>query len=92
MTTTDTITRAELYWDDADPMNEGWAYRLHFADGREESAAYGTAWCCLTNAELPAAMVYILREFGVFIAEGDVAVEDRDGGYAIYTAKEAANA
>lgn len=34
-----TVRRVEIFWDDQDSTDEGWAYRVHYTDGHEESGA-----------------------------------------------------
>lgn len=33
------VRRVEIFWDDQDSTDEGWAYRVHYTDGHEESGA-----------------------------------------------------
>lgn len=33
------VRRVEIFWDDQDSADEGWAYRVHYTDGHEESGA-----------------------------------------------------
>ena len=35
------LTQAMIYWDNQDKANEGWAYRVRFSDGHEESGEWG---------------------------------------------------
>ena len=37
------VTKIELFWDDQDSTDEGWAYRVHFGDGHEEDGQCGSA-------------------------------------------------
>lgn len=40
MPATRTMTEATIYWDTQDLSNEGWAYRVKFDDGHEESGEW----------------------------------------------------
>jgi hypothetical protein len=39
---TRTLDTAIAYWDDQDPTNTGWAYRLTYSDGHQESGGLDT--------------------------------------------------
>ena len=74
-------TKIEIYWDAQDRTNEGWVLRTTYSDGHRESDPYdASSDACLSDCIIDAAH----RE-GTTITSDDVAVEDRDGGYAIWS-------
>lgn len=89
MTTTRTATECKIYWDTQDPANEGWAYRVLFSDGHEESGAW--EWDLprqATIGQLQDAVVTLAYEHDIAIAAGDVAGDESvDGGYAEWIAE-----
>jgi hypothetical protein len=70
---TRTLDTAIAYWDDQDPTNTGWAYRLTYSDGHQESGGL--------DAEDDAAALYelgtlVIRDGGpwyrpVYRSDGD---------------------
>jgi hypothetical protein len=82
------LTQVEIYWDSQDPNNEGWAERLTYDDGHQESGP-----CDLidtpeaSRTELQEAIVALAWQNGIEIRDDEVAVEPNvDGGYAEWTA------
>jgi hypothetical protein len=76
-TETTTMTEATIYWDSQDPTNEGWACRVRFSDGHEETS--GWDWPLTRDDELPDAVVTLAWAFGNKILASDVAVEGMCG-------------
>jgi hypothetical protein len=81
-----TITEATIYWDAQDPDDEGWAWRIKWNHGGEESGPWD-AECDGSITQLEEAVVSLAGQHGATIETGMVACEpDIDGGYAVYTA------
>ena len=89
MTTTATrqATQVTIYWDAQDIANEGWAFRVRFSDGHEESGAYDNLGMNATAAQLRDAVVALAWEHDVEISP-DLVIADPniDGGYAEWQA------
>lgn len=75
-TATRQLVRATIYWDSQDSDNEGWAYRVQYDDGHEETGP----WDGPASAAVDAMVVTLAHQHGVTITKGDVACEDVDGG------------
>ena len=71
-----------VYWDNQDRNNEGWAYRVVLANGREESGEVAD------SDTLEHAIASVCWMLGVAGIEQGFAISQEDGGYAIWTAQE----
>lgn len=81
------LTQAEIYWDSQDRANEGWAFRLTYEDGHQESGEWeGSTPIDAAHSHLEDAVVDLAYENGVEIERGNVAAEPKqDGGYACWS-------
>lgn len=89
MTTTATrrATQVTIYWDSQDSSNEGWAYRIRFSDGHEESGSHDGLGMNATAAQLRDAVVSLAWEHDVEVSSDSVTAEPNvDGGYAEWQA------
>ena len=82
---TTTITEIKVYWDTQDPANEGWAYTIYGEDRIIESGPIEFLEDFADGGSLQEAVVNLAAEHGVDIETGDVATEQHDGGFAIWT-------
>lgn len=71
-----------VYWDNQDKQNEGWAYRVKYPKGREESGAVADSH---TLEHAIASVCWLLALPGI---EPDFAICQEEGGCAIWTASE----
>ena len=88
MKTNRTVTRVLIYWDSQDSINEGWAYRVTFSDGTEESGISGfPQQDDATREQLRDAVVAVAYEYDIEISGDDVATVEPnvDGGFAEWT-------
>ena len=87
--TTRTLTEATIYWDAADPQDEGWAFRVRYDDGREESGRaedvqIGNLPDSASPDQLDRAVVSLAYQHGEEIDTGEVAYSSADGGSATW--------
>jgi len=82
-------TEISIYWDTADPQNEGWAYRMHDHTGAmADSGPYDIIPDLpdeASDAQLAEAVVALAYGEGITIATSDVATSRDDGGYAVWS-------
>ena len=70
------LTSCRVYWDTSDPNNEGWAEKLEFNDGHEESGP-----CHLLDEDegndlaMKEAVVWLAWQYDVEIEAGMVTVD-----------------
>jgi hypothetical protein len=70
------IIAAEILWDNQDHSNVGWAYRLRFANGREESGEYnGFPDCMPTEDALRNALVHLCLDHGLHLDTDDINID-----------------
>lgn len=70
-----TITSITIYWDNQDPSNEGWAYRIEYRGGQESSGS-------VDAVTLEYAIEGVIHEHDLTIAATEFAVSNSEGGYA----------
>ena len=80
------LKQIEVYWDSQDPANEGWAERLTYDDGHQESGPCDELdHDDATSGELQDAVVALAWANGIEIDTAAVAADSRqDGGYAVW--------
>ena len=83
MRTAEQITEILVYWDASDPNNEGWAQRVTYEDGHQESdeATHDVA----TMDDLDVAVVAAAYAYGLTIENDSVAIDKSEGGSGIWT-------
>ena len=85
MTAQHTPSRIEVYWDESDSAMPGWAYRLTYgADHQESGAAEDFGGVDPDEQGLAGAVAAIAHLCGVSIDRDSVAVDDAEGGSAIW--------
>lgn len=91
MTTENTVTRIEIYWDAQVPDDEGWAYRVYRGEHEESGALEDHSGgldlpADASRSDLQQAVQSIAFVEGVEIDADDVAYEPLLGGYAFWIA------
>ena len=72
-----------IYWDNQDPTNEGWAYRVDGPNGSIDSGAYTGLPNRPEYGQLEDAGIHVAATCGITLQRGQIAVEPiNDGGWA----------
>jgi hypothetical protein len=72
------LTKITVYWDTQDPANEGWAYRVYYADGYQHSSRFHT----VADDDIDNAIDEACFILGAVLTHDDFAVSYDGGGFA----------
>lgn len=76
-----TLTTATIYWDTQDPTNEGWAYRVRYSDGHEESGEWDAMINERDGGVADAVIDLVAQHGGPEIDSGSVSIEGLCGSW-----------
>jgi len=81
-------SRVLIYWDDSDPENRGWAYKLEWPNGEVESGAdYDLPVLC-NATDMQTAVQDLAYRNGRYVDLDDIMADpDLDGGFAEWSSK-----
>ena len=80
------LTKAEIYWDTADPENEGWAWRVRHGDVDESGPWDHNLPDVANETRMQEAVALLAHEHDVTIDPGPVAVDTSGTGHASWEA------